>query len=159
MKVDANLRVAAKLAPRGVSEGTDLRNCFKVAVAAPDRRICREFHGSARSSGAFRNVHAQRAIQASIRAISGLSLRSDLESLEYGRYLLAAWQFEGANARLPACGGRHLTGQSVILVNVPEGAVVGRVDRDVGIIAPPRVGRRLHPGAIDDRAFAESHLA
>ena len=39
----------------------------------------------------------------------------------------------------------------VVLVDVPERAVVDRVDVHRGVVAPARVGRRLHAGAVDDR--------
>src|SRR6266403_2147720 len=80
-------------------------------------------------------------------------------SASYRLRLLATGQLEAGNARLPARRRRYLARQRVVLVNVPEGAVVRRVDRHVGIVAPPRVGRPLHPGPVDDRAFAQSHLA
>ena len=47
----------------------------------------------------------------------------------------------------------------VVLVHVPEGAVVDWVDRHVGVVAPARVGRRLDAGAVDDRSFAKRHLS
>src|SRR5262245_58681844 len=73
--------------------------------------------------------------------------------------LLAARQLEGPNARLPPRRGRILAGQGVVLVYVPERAIVRRIDRYVRVISPSRVGCSLHAGAIDDRAFTESHLA
>src|SRR5207245_10801933 len=49
--------------------------------------------------------------------------------------------------------------KGIVMVEVPKSAVCLRVDRNVGIVAPPRVGRPLHTGPVDDRAFAQSHLA
>src|SRR5207237_5831910 len=48
--------------------------------------------------------------------------------------------------------------RQVVLVHVPERAVVDRVDRHVGVVAPARVRRRLDARAVDDRPFAKRHL-
>src|SRR5439155_26741189 len=45
---------------------------------------------------------------------------------------LAAGELKGADAGGPAVGG----GGGVVLVGVPEGAVVGGVDGEVGVVAP-----------------------
>ena len=72
---------------------------------------------------------------------------------------MATGQFEASNARLPACCAGLLAGQRVVLVYVPERAVVGGIERHVRVVAPTGVGGPLNAGAVDDRSFAQSHLA
>src|SRR4029453_17779487 len=70
---------------------------------------------------------------------------------------LAARELEARDACLPVpvwWRFRH----RVVLVDVPEGAVVHRVDVHRGVVAPAGVGVRLHPRTVDDHSFAERHL-
>src|SRR5206468_6902413 len=55
-------------------------------------------------------------------------------------------------SRLLLAGGR------LVLVHVPEGAVVDRVDGEVRVVAPARVRRGLNARPVHDRALAERHL-
>src|ERR687896_2164627 len=66
----------------------------------------------------------------------------------------AAGQAERGDPGLPAPG----RGDRVVLVGVPEAAVVDRVDVHGGVVAP--AGRRVGLGAraLHDRAFALGHL-
>src|SRR5215813_1751563 len=86
--------------------------------------------------------------------------------------LLTTRQFETADARLPRhrCPRRRQwqwrrrerkrqPAYLIVLVDVPERAVIRGIDCQVGVIAPAGVGSRLHTGAVYDRAFAQSHLA
>src|SRR5207253_9590951 len=66
---------------------------------------------------------------------------------------------EASDPRLPAGNAGRLTGGGVVLVDVPERAVVRRIDVHVGVVAPARVRRPLHAGAVDDGSLAEGHLA
>src|SRR5437867_12934921 len=50
--------------------------------------------------------------------------------------LLATRQLEAADAGLPACCAGNLAGERVVLVYVPERAVVSGIDRYVRIVAP-----------------------
>lgn len=67
--------------------------------------------------------------------------------------LCAAGQAEAANARLPAPCGRYL----IIFVDVPEGAIVGRVNRHIRVISPA-ITHCLRPRTIDQHALAQGHL-
>src|SRR6266536_5658803 len=79
-------------------------------------------------------------------------------TVTWDRSLLAAGQFEAANARVPLSVWRWFS-SLVVLVDVPERAVVGGIDRHVRVVAPARVHICLHAGAVDDRPSTESHLA
>src|SRR5205807_6359479 len=70
----------------------------------------------------------------------------------------AGGQGEAGDAGLPAVRRGSLAGRGVVLIDVPEGAVVDRVHRQVGVVAPPGIGGGLHAGTVDDRGFAERHL-
>src|SRR5947208_2166500 len=67
-----------------------------------------------------------------------------------------AWggEADAADPRLPAPGGRRL----VVLVDVPERAVVGGIDRQRGVVAPPSADR-LGARAVDQHALAQGQLA
>src|SRR3954471_14944823 len=73
----------------------------------------------------------------------------------------AARQFEAGDAGLPAVAGRCARGAGggVVLVDVPEGAVVDGVDVHRGVVTPAGVGAGLRRGAVDDGRLAEGHLA
>jgi len=73
--------------------------------------------------------------------------------------LSATRQLETADACLPARCAGVLASKRVVLVYVPERAVVSGIDCQVGIIAPARIAGSLYSGAVDDRAFTQSHLA
>ena len=72
--------------------------------------------------------------------------------------LLTTRQFETADSSLPTGRAGILASQCVVLIDVPERAIVGGIDSHVRVIAPARVGGPLYPRAVDDRAFAQSHL-
>ena len=62
-------------------------------------------------------------------------------------YLLsrrAARQLETGNARLPAGCAGLLASQRIVLIDVPERAVVNRIDIQRGVVAPTGVRRPLH---------------
>src|SRR5260370_30077650 len=48
--------------------------------------------------------------------------------------LLAAWQFETGDARLPACCAGSLSSSGVVLVDIPERAVICRIDLHGSVI-------------------------
>ena len=57
---------------------------------------------------------------------------------------LAARQLKAGNTGLPACGTGSLSDGGVVLVHLPEGAVIDRVDVHRGVVTPARVGGGLH---------------
>jgi hypothetical protein len=59
--------------------------------------------------------------------------------------LMTTGQLEGADSCLPTCCAGILPSQCVVLVDVPERAVVGRIDCYICVIAPARVGGPLYP--------------
>src|SRR5260370_265354 len=65
-------------------------------------------------------------------------------------WLAAVRECEGAHARLPARGA----GEGVVLLRVPEGAVVSWVDRHHAVVAPAVEARGLRAGAGNERRFA-----
>src|SRR5205823_10017107 len=71
---------------------------------------------------------------------------------------VTAGQFETGNTRLPISVWWWL-GSLVVLVDGPEGAVVGGIDRHIRVVTPAGVRICPHAGAIDDHALAESHRA
>jgi len=73
--------------------------------------------------------------------------------------LVATRQFETGNARLPACCAGKLPGECVVLVDIPECAIIHGVNIERGVVAPTGVGCALHTRAVDDRALAQSHLS
>ena len=81
------------------------------------------------------------------------------EELAAFEHLLAARKFEAADPGLPAYCAGSLAGGGVVLVDVPERAVIGRVDIHRGIVAPTGISGRLHASAVDDDALAQGHLA
>ena len=72
---------------------------------------------------------------------------------------MTVWQFETADSGLPTSRTGCLSSQRVILVRVPERAVVTGIDVHRGVVSPARVCGRLHATAVDDGAFAQSHHA
>src|SRR5262245_61919120 len=89
-------------------------------------------------------------------AVSGPAWRRP----RYRHISSAAGQLEACDPGLPAVsewrGGRAL--DRVVLVDVPERAVVNRVHGHIGVVTPARVHVRLGGRAVDDRPFAERHL-
>src|SRR5437870_348007 len=67
-------------------------------------------------------------------------------------------ELEARDSRMPWPGVGRRSRREVVLVHVPERAVVDRIDRHVGVVAPARVRRRLDTRTVDDRAFAQRHL-
>src|SRR5262249_768820 len=67
----------------------------------------------------------------------------------------ATGELEGADARAPV----ELARGRDVLIGVPEGAVIGRVDRDAAVVAPAREAERpgLRAGSGDDRALPLGH--
>src|SRR5919109_3001413 len=70
------------------------------------------------------------------------------------RLLRAVWQSEATNPCLPAPRRGHL----VVLVDVPEGAVVDGVDVHRGVVAPAGAAG-LRARAVNQHTLAEGHLA
>src|SRR6266508_176091 len=71
-------------------------------------------------------------------------------ALEAVRPLAAAGHAEGRDPGLPAPGRGH----RVVLVDIPEGAVVGGVDVHRGVVAPAGEPVGLGAAAVDDDALA-----
>src|SRR5258708_571356 len=71
----------------------------------------------------------------------------------------AVRELEAGDAGLPTCCTGELASYCVVLIHVPERAVVRGIDIHRGVVAPPRVGGSLHAGAVDDCRFAERHLS
>src|SRR4029453_13948049 len=84
--------------------------------------------------------------------------------------LCPATPLEAADHRLPRrsrswrrqwrsrCGKRQ-PADLIVLVDIPESAVISGIDGHFRVIAPSGVGSGLHPCAVYDSAFAQSHLA
>src|SRR5215472_2600766 len=75
--------------------------------------------------------------------------------LRFGR---AARQLETADSCLPSRGAGNLTSERVVLVDVPERAVIGGIDSHGCVVSPPRVGCALYSGAVDQDRLAQIHL-
>src|ERR1051326_420143 len=60
--------------------------------------------------------------------------------------LVAAPELEGIDAGVPV----EATGGLVVLLGVPDGAIVGRIDRHGRVVAPAIAGALLNAGALDD---------
>src|SRR5262245_15642204 len=73
--------------------------------------------------------------------------------------LLTTRQFEAADASLPAGCAGLLASESIVLVHIPKRAVVCGIDRQICVVTPARVRCPLDSATIDNRAFAQSHLA
>src|SRR6266542_4868140 len=73
--------------------------------------------------------------------------------------LSASGQAEAGDPRLPPGRRGLLAFKCVVLVDIPQGAVVHGVDVHRRVVAPARVRRRLHSSAVDDHALAERHLS
>src|SRR5690242_15823433 len=56
----------------------------------------------------------------------------------------AAWQFEAGDARLPACRTGGLAGSRVVFIDIPEGAVIHRIEIEGGVVSPARIRCGLH---------------
>src|SRR5467141_2860028 len=77
-------------------------------------------------------------------------------------YLLApraVRELEACDAGLPTCCTGKLASYCVVLIHVPERAVVRGIDIHRSVVAPSRVGGSLHARAVDDCRFAERHLS
>src|SRR6266851_5265528 len=77
-------------------------------------------------------------------------------------YLLApraVRELEAGDAGLPTRYTGKLASYCVVLIHVPERAVVRGIDIHRRVVAPSRVGGCLHARAVDDRRFAERHLS
>src|SRR5438874_11837025 len=71
----------------------------------------------------------------------------------------AARKFEAADPCLPACCAGSLACGGIVLIHVPERAVISGVDIHRGVVAPAGIGGRLYARAVDDDALAQGHLA
>jgi hypothetical protein len=85
---------------------------------------------------AWRGMLCARAAQALVAARSPLSLNY---------LLLTAGQLELAYSSLPTGRAGILASQCVVLIDVPERAIVRGIDSHVRVIAPARVGGSLYP--------------
>lgn len=70
--------------------------------------------------------------------------------------LITARQFETGNARLPGPAVCWRPRDSIILIDIPECAVIHWIEIEGRIVTPAGVVGRLNAGSIDDNALAES---
>src|SRR5689334_3103291 len=75
------------------------------------------------------------------------------------RLYLTAWQFETGDACLPGSAVCWCARNLIILVDIPEGAVIYRIDIHRGVVTPARVRSCLYSRTIDNGSFAEGHLS
>ena len=84
---------------------------------------------------------------ASKGAAQGFSAKSRVKTRfpERSLLLLTPRELETADSSLPARWAGLLASERIVLIYVPEGAVVSGINCDVRVVAPTGVRSRLHP--------------